>query len=184
VSGAGQRGVAALEGEVASLMNAREPDAPVAFPHRIAFNLVPQIGAFDVGGDGASTGEQELVREARAILGAPSLPIGATAIRVPVFYGHSLAIDLRTERPLSVAAAREALRAAPGVKVVDDPAERVYPMPMLAVNDDAVHAGRIRVDPSQENGLELFAVGDDLRTGGATNLVRVALLLAERHARR
>ena len=184
VSGAGQRGVAALEGEVASLMNAREPDAPAAFPHRIAFNLVPQVGTFDVGGDGASTGEQELVREARAILGAASLPIQATAIRVPVFYGHSLAVNVKTERPLSVVAAREALRAAPGVKVVDDPAERVYPMPMLAVNDDAVLVGRLREDATQVNGLDLFAVGDNLRTGGATNLVRVGLLLADRFARR
>ncbi len=93
-------------------------------------------------------------------------------------------MNLRTERPLSVAAAREALRGAAGVKVLDDPAQKVYPMPMLAVNDDAVHVGRIRVDPTQENGLDLFAVGDNLRTGGATNLVRVGLLLAERHARR
>ena len=181
VSGSGHRGVAQLEGEIAALMNGREPDAPVAFPHRIAFNVVPQVGAFD--GDGASAGEQEIVRETRGILGAAALPIQALAIRVPVFYGHSLAVNLRTERPLAVAAAREALRGAAGVKVLDDPAQKVYPMPMLAVNDDAVHVGRIRVDPTQENGLDLFAVGDNLRTGGATNLVRVGLLLAERHSR-
>ncbi|MGB8930113.1 MAG: aspartate-semialdehyde dehydrogenase [Anaeromyxobacteraceae bacterium] len=182
VSGAGQRGVAQLEGEIAALMNGREPDAPASFPHRIAFNVVPQVGPF--GEEGVSAGEQEIVRATRAILGAADLPIQATAIRVPVFYGHSLALNLRTERPLGAAGAREALRKAPGVKVLDDPAQGVYPMPMLAVNDDSVLVGRIREDRTQEHALDLFAVGDNLRTGGATNLVRVGLLLAERFARR
>lgn len=180
VSGAGQRGVARLEGEIASLMNGREPEPPTVFPHRIAFNVVPQVGPF--GGDGASGGEERIVRETRAILGAPALPVQVTAVRIPVFYGHSLAVNVRTERPLAVEAARDALRKAPGVKVLDDPAQAIYPMPMLAVNDDAVHVGRIRADATQEHGLDLFAAGDNLRTGGATNLVRVALLLAERHA--
>jgi aspartate-semialdehyde dehydrogenase len=182
VSGSGQRGVAQLQGEVAALMNGREPDAPAVFPHRIAFNLLPHIGA---PGDGGASGEEiTIVREARAILGAPALPIQATAIRAPIFYGHSLAVNLRTERPLGVAAARDALRKAPGVKVVDDPANAIYPMPMLAVNDDAVHVGRIREDATQEHGLDLFACGDNLRIGGATNLVKVGLLLAEKHAQR
>lgn len=182
VSGAGQRGVAQLTGEIAALMNGREPDAPTAFPHRIAFNVLPQIGP---PGEGGASGEElKIVRETRAILGAPSLAIQANAIRVPVFYGHSLTVNLRTERPLSADAARELLRKAPGVKVLDDPANAVYPMPVLAVNDDAVHVGRLREDGTQPNGLDLFAVGDNLRIGGATNLVRVGLLLAERHGRR
>lgn len=180
-SGAGQRGVAQLEAEVGALMNGREPDAPTAFPHRLAFNLIPQVGAGAEGG--AFEGEARLVRETRELLGAPGLPIQATAVRVPIFYGHALAVNLRTERPLSAEAAREVLRKAPGVKVIDDPAQGIYPMPMLAVNDGAVHAGRIRGDPSQEHGLDLFASGDDLRVGGAGNLVKVALLLAERHRR-
>jgi aspartate-semialdehyde dehydrogenase len=182
VSGSGQRGVAQLEGEVAALMNGREPAAAAAFPHRIAFNLFPQVGPF--GDGGACAGEGKIVAETRVILGLPALPLQATAVRVPVFYGHSLAVNLRTERPLSPEAARDALRGAKGVKVVDDPAQGIYPMPMLAVNDDAVHVGRIRRDATQENGLDLFAVGDNLRTGGATNLVRVALLLAGRGATR
>ena len=182
VSGSGQRGVAQLEGEVSALMNGREPEPPAAFPHRIAFNLLPQVGP--MGEDGVAGGEAKIVSETRAILGAPALPIQATAVRVPVFYGHSLAVNVGTERPLDPSGARAALAKAPGVKVVDDPAHGVYPMPMLAVNDDAVHVGRIRADPTQANGLDLFAVGDNLRTGGATNLVKVALLLAERHGRR
>lgn len=181
-SGAGQRGVAQLEGEIAALMNGREPDAPTAFPHRLAFNLLPQVGP--VGEGGACEGEARIVREAREVLGAPSLALQATTVRVPVFYGHALAVNLRTERPLGADAAREALRKAPGVKVIDDAAQGIYPMPMLAVNDDAVHVGRIRPDPTQENGLDLFASGDDLRVGGATNLVKVALLLVERHGQR
>lgn len=182
VSESGQRGVAQLEGEIAALMNGREPEPPATFPHRIAFNLLPQVGP--IAADGESEGEAAIVRETRAILGAPSLPIRATAVRVPVFYGHALAVNLRTERPLDAAGARAALSKATGVKVVDDPAQSVYPMPMLTVNDDAVHVGRIRADGTQENGLDLFAVGDNLRTGGATNLVKVGLLLAERHGRR
>jgi aspartate-semialdehyde dehydrogenase len=182
VSGSGQRGVAQLEGEIAALMNGREPDAPSAFPHRTAFNLFPQVGPLGAGG--AFGGEEALVRETRAVLAAPGLRLQATAVRVPVFYGHSLVVNVQTERPLSADAARAALRAAPGVKVLDDPANGVYPMPMLAVNDDAVHVGRVREDPSQAQGLDLFATGDNLRIGGATNLVAVARLLAERHARR
>jgi len=182
VSGSGQRGVAQLEGEVAALMNGREPEPPSAFPHRIAFNLFPQVGPFGEGG--ATEGEARIVRETRAILGADVLPLQATAVRVPVFYGHALAVNLRTERPLGAAAARDALAKAAGVKVVDDPAQSVYPMPMLTVSDDALHVGRIREDATQENGLDLFAVGDNLRTGGATNLVKVGLLLAERHGKR
>jgi aspartate-semialdehyde dehydrogenase len=165
-------------------MNGREPGPASAFPHRIAFNLFPQVGPFGPNGDGGASGEeQKLVRETRAILGAPALPIQVTAVRVPVFYGHSLAVNLRTERPLSAAAARDALRAGTGTKVLDDPANAIYPMPMLAVNDDAVHVGRIREDATQPNGLDLFAAGDNLRVGGATNLVRLALLLAEKHSR-
>jgi aspartate-semialdehyde dehydrogenase len=182
VSGLGQRGVAQLESEVAALMNGREPSPPIAFPHRIAFNLHPQVGP--AGDSGASGEEQKIVRETRAILAFPGLALQATAVRAPIFFGHSLAVNLRTERPLTAAAARDALRKAPGVKVVDDPANAIFPMPMLAVNDDAVHVGRIREDPSQEHGLDLFACGDNLRIGGATNLVKVGLLLAEKHAAR
>ena len=182
VSGSGQRGVVQLQAEVAALMNGREPGPPAAFPHRIAFNLLPQIG---LPGEGGASGEEErILRETRAILGAPALALQATAVRVPIFFGHSLAVNLRTERLLTAAAAREALRKAPGVKIIDDPANAIYPMPMLAVNDDAVHVGRIREDASQEHGLDLFACGDNLRVGGATNLVKVGLLLAERHGAR
>lgn len=178
VSGAGQRAVAQLEREATDLMNAREPEPGTALPHRIAFNLVPQVGAF--GADGRTEEEARLADEARKVLSAPGLRVAATAVRVPLFFGHAAAVNVATSRPLSAAAAREALRAAPGVKVVDDPALSVYPMPMLAVNDDAVLVGRVREDPSQPNGLDLFLAADDLRRGAATGLVRLAAEVAAR----
>ncbi|HET9555445.1 MAG TPA: aspartate-semialdehyde dehydrogenase [Anaeromyxobacteraceae bacterium] len=181
VSGAGHRGVEQLEREAADLMNGREPEPPTRFPHRIAFNLVPQLGA--VGADGVAEEEAAIARETRRLLGLPGLAVSATAVRVPVFYGHAAAVHVGLARPLDPAAAREALRGAAAVKVIDQPAEAVYPMPMLAVNDDAVLVGRLRADPAFANGLALFLAIDDQRKGGATNLVQLAqALLARRPA--
>jgi aspartate-semialdehyde dehydrogenase len=170
-SGSGRAGVRQLEKELVALLNGEEPD-PSDLSHRVGFNLVPQVGDF---GPGGGTAEEEAVGASlRRLLGAPGLAATATAVRVPVFYGHLLVVNLRTERPLDAEAARALLRAAPGVKVVDAPAERVYPMPMLAVNDDAVLVGRVRADPSQPNGLDLVVVADNLRRGAAGNAVRIA----------
>jgi aspartate-semialdehyde dehydrogenase len=178
VSGAGQKGVEELEAEMRAMLAFQEPPAPTALPHRIAFNVVPQAGAFGEGG--ATEEELAIVAETRRLLGS-SLRVVATVVRVPVFYGHSQAVSLRTRRKLAAAEARELLRSAPGVKLLDGPTEGVYPMPMLAVNDDAALVGRVRDDPSQENGLELFVTADNLRRGGATTALGVAKLLAEKH---
>ena len=170
-SGAGRAGVRQLEKEMVALLNGEEPDA-FELSHRMGFNLVPQVGAFDAAG---RTEEEVAVgAELRRLLQAPTLAATTTAIRVPVFYGHGLVVNVRTERPLAAADARALLRQAPAVKVVDAPADRVYPMPMLAVNDDAVLVGRIRDDDSQVNGLDLFVVADNLRRGAAGNAVRIA----------
>jgi aspartate-semialdehyde dehydrogenase len=179
VSGAGQAAIEQLEREGQDLMNGREPEPGEALPWRTAFNLVPQAGPF--GPDGRTGEESAVGAEARRLLHDPGLRLSATVVRVPLFYGHSAAVSLRTRRALDADAAREALRAAPGVKVVDDPAGKVYPMPMLAVNDDAVLVGRLRADASQENGLALFAVLDNLRKGAASNAVQIARILADRH---
>jgi aspartate-semialdehyde dehydrogenase len=178
VSGKGQRGVEQLERESAALMSGREPEGDGPVPHRIAFNVVPQIGPFS---DGTSEEEEKIARETRKVLGEPGLRLTATAIRVPVFYGHCAVVNVSTSRPLAAAAARELLRRAAGVKVLDDPGEGIYPMPMLATNDDAVHVGRIRDDGSQERGLDLFVAIDNLRKGAAGNLVQIAEVLAEKH---
>ncbi len=178
VSGAGQKGVEELEVEMRAMLAFQEPPPPTALPHRIAFNVVPQVGPF--ADDGSSEGERALVAEVRRLVGS-SLRLAATSLRVPVFYGHSQAVNVRTRRKLSAAEAREILRTAPSVKVLDAPGEGVYPMPMLAVNDDAVLVGRLRDDTSQENGLELFVTGDNLRRGGATTAIEITRLLLERH---
>lgn len=170
-SGAGRGGLRQLEKEMVALLNGEEPDVS-ELSHRVGFNLVPHVGTF---GPGGSTDEEEAVgAELRRLLSAPALAATATAIRVPVFYAHGLSVNLRTARPLSADGAREALRATPGIKVIDAPGERVYPMPMLAVNDDGVLVGRVREDRSQENGLDLFVVADNLRRGAAGNAVRIA----------
>jgi aspartate-semialdehyde dehydrogenase len=180
VSGAGRSGVAELEREARDLLSLREPDPAARFPHRIAFNLIPQVGAFLDGG-GTEEEEQAIAAETRRILGDGGLRVAATAVRVPIFFGYAAAVNLATARPLGAAEARAVLGRAPGVKVVDDPAQAIYPMPMLAANEDAVLAGRIREDRSQENGLSLFVVVENTRKGAATNALQIARLLAERH---
>jgi aspartate-semialdehyde dehydrogenase len=170
-SGAGRAGVRQLEKEMVALLNGEEPDAS-DLSHRMGFNLVPQVGAFDAAGHAEE--EVAVGAELRRLLSAPGLAATATAIRVPVFYGHGLVVNVRTARPLRAEEARALLRTSPGVKVIDSPGERVYPMPMLAVNDDAVLVGRIREDPSQDDGLDLFLVADNLRRSAAGNAVRIA----------
>jgi aspartate-semialdehyde dehydrogenase len=155
----------------------QEPPPPAVLPHRLAFNVIPQVGA--VGDDGASEDEVQLAAELARLLGQPGLPVAATSLRVPVFYGHVQTVSLATLRPLGAAGAREALRQARGVKLLDTPREGVYPMPMLAVNDDAVLVGRVREDPTTEHGLSLVVVGDNLRKGAAVNAVEVARALFE-----
>lgn len=175
-SGLGQGGVEELEREARDLLNLREPDPPARFPHRLAFNLIPQVGAFAEGG--ATEEEAKLARETRKVLGDAALPVAATAVRVPVFFGHCAAVNVATRRPLPAAEARALLARAPGVKVIDDPAGRVYPMPILVGSEDAVLVGRIRDDPSQEHGLDLFLAVENTRKGAATNAVQIAQLLA------
>jgi aspartate-semialdehyde dehydrogenase len=171
-SGAGRRGVAQLEQEAQALMNGVEPEPGAAFPHRLAFNLVPAAGAFGPSGYGEE--ELRIAAETRRAMNALELPVTATVVRVPVFYGHGAAVNVRTRRKLPAAEAREALKQSPWVKVIDEPGQGVYPMPMLAVSDDAVHAGRVRDDLSQPNGLELFLVAENLRTCAASNALRLA----------
>ena len=178
VSGGGQRGVDELEAEMRAMLSFQEPPQPTALPHRIAFNLVPQVGPFDPAG--ASEEERGLAAETRRLLGS-SLRLTTTVVRVPIFYGYMQVVNVRLRRKLSADEARELLRKAPGVKVLDSPSEGVYPMPMLAVNDGAALVGRIREDPSQENGLDLIVAADNLHRGAATTALAIARLLAEKH---
>jgi aspartate-semialdehyde dehydrogenase len=177
VASGGRRAVEQLEREAADLMNGREPEAGGVLPHRIAFNLVPQVGPFLP--DGRTAEEAAIAAELRRILGLPSLGLTATAVRVPIFFGLTAVVNVATERPLPAGEARALLRGSPGVKVVDAPEEGVYPMPMLTVNDEAVLVGRIRDDRTLDHGLDLLLATDDLRKGGAANALRVAARIAE-----
>jgi aspartate-semialdehyde dehydrogenase len=178
VSGKGQQGIEELEKQTSDLMNSRQVTVK-AFAHRIAFNLIPHIDSFTE--NGYTKEEMKMVNETRKILGDDTIQITATTVRVPVFYCHSEAINITTEKKLTAAEARELLRKAPGVKVLDDPANNVYPMPMLAAGESTTQVGRIREDPSQPKGLDLFVVADNLRKGAALNAVQIAELLAERN---
>ncbi|HZX65314.1 MAG TPA: aspartate-semialdehyde dehydrogenase [Myxococcales bacterium] len=174
VSGAGQKGIDELEKQSRALFNMGEMKAS-KFPHRIAFNLLPEIGPSTA--NGYTEEEMKMVNETRKILGIPDLPVSATCVRVPIFYCHSEAANLTFRREITPDEARELLRRARGVKVVDDLAQHVYPMPLLGAGDDDTLVGRIRKDLAQDRGLSLFVVSDNLRKGAATNAVQIAELL-------
>jgi aspartate-semialdehyde dehydrogenase len=176
VSGAGQKGIDELEEQSRALFNMSEIVSR-KFAHRIAFNVLPEIGKDS--GNGYTDEEMKLVNESRKIMHLPGLLVSATCVRVPVFFCHSEAAHLSFKKPLSPDQAREILRKAPGVKVIDDLKEHIYPMPLLGAGDDDTLVGRIRTDLSGPNTLALFVVSDNLRKGAATNAVQIAELLAK-----
>jgi aspartate-semialdehyde dehydrogenase len=179
VSGTGRNAVAELREQSQAVLDGEEPEAKV-YPHRIAFNVLPQVETFNEGDD-HTTEERKVMGETRKILGAgEELAISATCARVPVFTGHSVSANIETSEDLSPEACRELLSEAPGVTVVDNPAQGVYPLPTAAEGQDQVLVGRIRRDPGRERCLNLWIVGDNLRKGAATNAVQIAELLAER----
>jgi aspartate-semialdehyde dehydrogenase len=179
VSGTGQRAVEELHDQAEALLDAAELPEPHVYPHRIAFNVLPQVERF-ADGDDYTTEERKMMRETRKILAAPELGVSATCVRVPVYTGHSESVNVQTREPLSPQSCRELLAAASGVSVLDDPANAVYPLAIDVAGRDEVLVGRIRRDPSHERCLNLWVVGDNLRKGAATNAVQLAELLGER----
>jgi aspartate-semialdehyde dehydrogenase len=175
VSGSGQQAIDELRDQVGELLNGR-PAQSTVYPHQIAFNCLPQIGAFCA--DGATEEEQRLAEETRRLLGDRSLRISATAVRVPVFYGDSFSLNVETREKISATRAGELLVATPGVEVVDDPAAEIYPHPVDAAGQEAILVGRLREDASIEHGLSFWIVADSLRRGAATNAVQIAEYLA------
>jgi aspartate-semialdehyde dehydrogenase len=176
VSGTGAKAVDELRSQSRAALDGHTAE-PVVYPHPIAFNAIPQCESFE--GD-STLEETKLVLEPRKILGDATIGIHATCVRVPVWRGHSEAVWIETHTPLDADDAREILRAAPGVRVVDDPALAEYPLASDAARTDDVLVGRIRRDPSRQNGLALWIVADNLRKGAATNGVQIAELLVER----
>jgi len=179
VSGTGRAAIDELEQQVHDYVAGRE-SCPQVYPHPIAFNVLPQIGGPKAEMPGFTSEEAKMTFESRKILGAPDLRIACTCVRVPVFYAHSVAVHAEFEAPLTPAMAREILTGTAGVKVVDDLAAAQYPMPLFTGGGDDVGVGRIRVDPSVENGLALWCCGDNIRKGAAQNAVQIAEELIRR----
>jgi aspartate-semialdehyde dehydrogenase len=172
-SGAGKKGMDELHDQTVALLNSRPFEVEVHHA-RIAFNVVPHIGA--AGADGYTEEELKLLYETRKIMGLPDLLVSPTAVRVPVFACHSESVLCEFDRPMSPELARELLGKAPGVKVVDDLAQKQYPMPMDVAGTDEVYVGRIRRDLASPLGLAMWVVADNLRKGAATNAVQIAQL--------
>ncbi len=178
VSGTGKAAIDELTEQTRVVLEGGEPAADV-YPHPIAFNILPQVETFK-GGDDYTTEERKVMGETRKILGlGDDVSISMTCARVPVITGHSVSVNLQTRDDLSPSDAREILSAAPGVVVLDSPATGMYPTPQIAAGRDEVFVGRIRRDPDQDNTLNMWIVGDNLRKGAALNAVQVAELLAE-----
>ncbi|WP_386071204.1 aspartate-semialdehyde dehydrogenase [Tahibacter sp. UC22_41] len=177
VSGAGRSGLEELGRQTAAILNFQE-FPPQKFQAQIAFNLIPQIDDFQP--NGYTKEEMKLVWETRKILDDPAIEVNPTAVRVPVFYGHSEAVHVETRDKITAERARELLESAPGVIVVDERAPGGYPTPVShAAGQDAVYVGRIREDISHPRGLNLWVVSDNIRKGAALNAVQVAELLVK-----
>ncbi len=175
VSGAGAAAADALAAENAALAAGQAVKPGAAFPVQIAGNVIPQIGGFD--DLGYTSEEMKLVYETRKIMGEPSLRVTPmVAARVPVLVGHSEAVSVETERPVTPAEARALWAAAPGLEVLDDGTDpaRAYPMPLFAAGRDTTYIGRIRQDLDNPHGLNFWVVSDNLRKGAATNAVQIA----------
>ena len=175
-SGAGAKGMAELLEQTRQVLDG-QPIAPKAFAHRIAFNLIPHIDIFY--DNGYTKEELKMVNETRKMLHDDSLRITCTCVRVPVLRAHSESLNLEFEEEVTPEEARAILDAAPGVKVVDDPAAKLYPMPVEAAEQYDVRVGRIRQDISRDDrrGLEIFVSGDQVLKGAALNAVQIAELL-------
>ena len=174
VSGTGREAVEELELQTRQLL-AGEPIEPRAYPHQIAFNVLPHIDVFL--DNGYTNEEWKMVQETRKIMHLPDLPVSATTVRVPVPVGHSEAVHAEFAQPIAPAEARQILAHAPGVYVIDDPASSHYPLASYAAGRDEVFVGRIRADASHPHGLVLWVVADNLRKGAALNAVQIAELL-------
>ncbi len=171
-SGAGAEGMSELEDGLRSWAAGTKAENKV-FAHPLPFNVIPHIDVFQP--NGYTKEEMKVVWESRKIMGLPELLVSCTAVRIPTLRAHSEAVTIETLKPVTPAAAREVLKNAPGVKLVDDPAAKLYPMPLTATGSDDVEVGRIRESlVFGANGLDFFCVGDQLLKGAALNAVQIA----------
>ncbi len=177
VSGTGKEAIEELAKQTTDLLNGK-PISPEVYPKQIAFNCLPQIDVFQ--DNGYTKEEMKMVWETRKIMGDSSIQVNPTTVRVPVFYGHSEAVHIETRKKIDVATARELLRRAPGVTVLDERVNGGYPTAVTeAANADPVFVGRIREDISHPRGLNLWVVADNVRKGAALNSIQIAEILVK-----
>ena len=174
VSGAGAGGPVELMNEVEALSKG-ETYEPKVFSHQIAYNLIPQIGGEQV--DGYTSEEMKMQNEGRKIMHLPDLRVSCTCVRVPVVRSHSISVSCHFDKPVTVEQVRQVLSNAPGVKLTDDLASKIYPMPLDTTDQDLVFGGRIRPDLTDDCGICLWCCGDQVRKGAATNAIQIAELL-------
>lgn len=170
-SGAGAAAMDELMEQHAQLVRGEEPTIE-KFAYQLAYNVIPQVDVFT--DNGYTKEEMKMYDETKKIMHAPSLDVSATCVRVPVMRAHSESIWIETEQPISIEQAREALSNAEGVVVLDDPAQKKYPMPLDIANEDPVYVGRLRKDLTCANGLSFWVVGDQIKKGAALNAVQIA----------
>lgn len=168
VSGSGLSGIRDLEAGIRG-------EEPKNYPHPIAYNCLPHIDVFMENGN--TKEEEKMIGETRKILEKPDLPVSATCVRVPVKHGHSISVNVELEKEFEIEEVRKLLSEAPGIVLMDDPANNIYPMPISVEGRDEVFVGRVRRDESLVSGLNLWIVADNIRKGAATNTVQIAELL-------
>jgi aspartate-semialdehyde dehydrogenase len=179
VSGTGKEAIEELALQTANLLNAK-PVVPSVYPKQIAFNVLPQIDVFM--DNGYTKEEMKMVWETRKIMGDETIQVNPTAVRVPVFFGHSEAVHIETKQKISAERVRELLSAAPGITVVDERENGGYPTAVTeSSGHDDVYVGRIREDISHPNGINLWVVGDNVRKGAALNSVQIAEVLVKNY---
>jgi len=177
VSGAGGAAMAELREQSLTLLKGGAVK-PEAQPQQIGFNVIPHIDAFL--DSGYTWEEQKMIDESRKILHSPAMAVSATCVRVPVYVSHSVALHIELDHPMSSSEAREILGQMPGLQVLDDPSNNLYPMPWNVAGQDDVFVGRIRQDASHRNGLAMWVVSDNLRKGAALNSIQIAEELVAR----
>ncbi len=180
VSGTGKDAMLELGAQTKMMFNFQQNEIkPAAYPHRIAFNCLPHIDVFLE--NGYTKEEMKMVNETKKIMGDKSIALTATTVRVPVFVSHAESVNIETEKHISPQEARKAMAAFPGIEIIDDPPNNLYPLQVNAVGKDEVFVGRIRQDFSVPNGLNMWIVSDNLRKGAALNAVQIAEKLIEQN---
>ncbi|MBT9447911.1 MAG: aspartate-semialdehyde dehydrogenase [Desulfobacterales bacterium C00003106] len=176
VSGTGKKAIDELFNQTRAMINFLDYKTEV-YPHRIAFNCLPHIDVFL--DNGYTKEEMKMVHETRKILEDDTIGVTATTVRVPVFFGHSESVNIETHKKMTPAEVKELMEKSPGIKLVDNPSENVYPLAINAAGIDDTLVGRIREDESIENGINMWIAADNIRKGAATNAVQIAELLAK-----